>query len=162
MPFNTNAANNSVVYTDGTFSTSKVLTADQTVNNSATLVTVPEFKIPVGKYERFICRWNLFYTTNVAADLKYFVDIPASPTLFRLALTGVNPKAEELSEAPLTAEGSGVAIATDTGTDGFLQLNGIVNNGANAGDIIFQFAQNGAHASDTKILAGSYFEYQLF
>ena len=65
MPFNTNAANNSVVYTDGTFSTSKVLTADQTVNNSATLVTVPEFKIPVLNYDVFFDLFNIGTTLAI-------------------------------------------------------------------------------------------------
>lgn len=163
MPYNLNPTNNSTVYTSGEFFSGDVLTADQTVTNSATLVTVPTFTIGVGKFERVLFRYNVFYTTTAAGDLKYRVDIPTSPTLYRMVPELVVPAATAVTTPGLiTAEADGTGLAA-SGTDGWLRITGMLNNGANAGEIIFQFAQNTATPAESAVVrAGSFVEFMTF
>lgn len=162
MSVTVNSTNGSVIYSPDVMTVSQVLAADQTVTNSATLVTVPSFTIPVGKYERLLFRFNLFYTTTADGDLKYRVDVPASPTLYRLATEANPPAATALVTSVIASEADSTATAA-SGTDGFVRLTGILNNGANAGELIFQFAQNAATAAESAIVrAGSFVEYRRF
>jgi hypothetical protein len=163
MPYNLNPTNNSTVYTSGEFFSGDVLTADQTVTNSATLVTVPTFTLGVGKYERVLFRYNIFYTTTADGDFKYRVDVPASPTLYRLVPELIVPAATAVTTPGLiTAEADGTGVAA-SGTEGWLRLTGMLNNGANAGEILFQFAQNTATAAESAVVrAGSFVEFMTF
>ena len=162
MPFNSNSAAGTVVYTDGAYNTGLVLPADQTVTNSATLVEVPELTFAVGKYERVLVRYSIFYTTTADGDLKYRLEIPASPTAYRCLSSANPPAATALVTALITAEADATAVAA-SGTDGHLTLNALVNNGANRGEVQFQFAQNSATAAESVvILAGSSVEYMRF
>jgi hypothetical protein len=163
MPYNLNPTNNSTVYTSGEFFSGDVLTADQTVTNSATLVTVPTFTIGVGKYERVLFRMNIFYTTTADGDFKYRVDVPASPTLYRMVPELIVPAATAVTTPGLiTSEADGTGVAA-SGTDGWLRITGMLNNGANAGEILFQFAQNSATSAQSAVVrAGSFVEFMTF
>ena len=162
MPFNSNAAAGTVVYTDGAYNTGLVLPANQTVTNSAALVEVPELTFAIGKYERVLVRYSIFYTTTADGDLKYRLEIPASPTAYRCLSSANPPAAVALVTALITAEADATAVAS-SGTDGHLTLNALVNNGANSGEVQFQFAQNSATSAESVvILAGSSVEYMRF
>ena len=56
MPFINNTAAGVTTYTPGATSSSAILANDTAVNNSATLVEVDDFKIAVGKYERYVVK----------------------------------------------------------------------------------------------------------
>ena len=163
MPYNINPTTNTTVYTPGEFFSGRVLSADQTVTNSATLVTVPTFTIGVGKYERVLFRLNVFYTTTADGDFKYRLDVPASPTLYRMVPELIVPAATSVTTPGLiTAEADGTGLAA-SGTDGWLRITGMLNNGANAGEILFQFAQNTATSAQSAVVrAGSFIEFQQF
>ena len=160
MPFNQNTAAGTVVYTPGQLDARLLLPNDQEVASSTTLVSVPELKIPLGKYERVVFRFNIHISCHANGDAKWRVDIPGSPTLYSEATTGVNTDGSEF-DAHVTA-----ATTVDTGdlsgTGGFIRIDGVVDNGANAGHIDFQFAQRASDANATKILRGSYVEFQRF
>ena len=49
------------VYQPDVMNVGNIVDADQTVTNSATLVTVPQLTIPVGINERILFRYNIFY-----------------------------------------------------------------------------------------------------
>lgn len=163
MPYITNPTNNSTVYTPGQFNSGRVLSADQTVTNSDTLVTVPELTIAVGAYERVMLRYNVFFTTTADGDFKYRVDVPASPTLYRLVPELIVPDATAVTTpGVITAEADGTSLSA-AGTEGWLRLTAVVNNGANSGDILFQFAQNSATAAESAVVrAGSFVESMQF
>jgi len=162
MPFNSNATNDSIVYTDGSYNSGLVLSADQTVTNSAALVEVPALTFTIGKYERVLVRYSIFYTTTADGDLKYRLEIPATPTAYRCLSTANPPAAVASVTALITAEADATALAA-SGTEGHLGLNALVNNGANSGEVQFQFAQNSATAAESVIiLAGSSVEYMRF
>jgi hypothetical protein len=139
-----------------------VLDADQTVTNSATLVTVPQFTLPVGKNERILFRYNLFYTSTATGDLKYRVDVPASPTLYRLFSEEQAADATAIVCASITAEADDTVLFA-SGTDGFIRLTGVIANGSTAGQVLFQFAQNTQTGSQSAVIrAGSFLEYRIF
>lgn len=150
------------VYQPDMMQLANVVDADRTVTNSATLVTVPQLTIPVAANERVIFRATIFYTSTATGDFKYRVDVPASPTLYRLATENIASDVTAEVTSVLTTEADSAALLT-SGTDGVIQLSGILQNGTTAGSIIFQFAQNTATASQSAVVrAGSFLEYRRF
>lgn len=150
------------VYQPDSFVAGNVVDADQTVTNSATLVTVPQLTIPIGINERVIFRATLFYTSTATGDFKYRVDVPASPTLYRLFAEEQAADATAIVCSTITAEADDTVLFA-SGTDGTIRLTGILQNGSTAGNVIFQFAQNTATASQSAIIrAGSILEYRNF
>ena len=162
MSVTINSTNGAVVYQPDMMQLSNIVTANQTVTNSATLVTVPELTIPVGKYERVAFNYQIFYTTTASGDLKYRVDVPASPTSLRILLEEQAPAATATVTTILTSEADDTVLAA-SGTEGYINIKGVLVNGATAGDVIFQFAQNTATGSESAvILSGSFLEYRRF
>lgn len=150
------------VYQPDVLTAGNIVDADRTVNNSTTLVTVPQLTIPIGANERVLLRYTIQFTTGATADFKYFVDAPASPTLFRQAALSIDPAGAVAGGAILTAESNTASVVSASAAGGLLLLNVLVVNGVNAGNITFSFAQNGAEAVDTIVRAGSYLEYRYF
>ena len=150
------------VYQPDVMTLGNVVDADQTVTNSATLVTVPQLTIPVGINERVLFRYTIYYTSTATGDLKYRVDVPASPTLYRLATDNVADDVAAGVTSVIIAEADSTALLA-TGVNGVLRLSGVLSNGSTAGQVIFQFAQNTATAAQSAIIrAGSHFEYRYF
>ena len=160
MAFNANATNGSVVYVPGTRST-QILTADTSVATDTTLSEETGLTIKLGKYERIAFRYNIFFSTTANADFKYLVDVPAAITLYRLAATGVDTDAGEISTAPITAEGSEIAL-TANGTEGYLGLEGVLENGSAIDSLKFTWAQNTSHGDATLVRRGSSVEFIRF
>ena len=156
MPFLSNTVAGTVNYTSGQLSSQLILPNDTANNNSATLVTVPEFTIPVAKYERYIIKYNIFTTHNATADIKVKVDVPASPTIYRAQLISGGDE----GTTTLTAEGD-LELTTDTAND-IVEVKFLVQNGANAGDIVFSFAERDASGGGVILLGGSFAEYMRF
>ena len=159
MAFNQNASAGQVNFSAQEPIT-KVVLANQDVTSSTTLVDVSDLTIRIGKYERINFKYNIFYTTAAAGDIKYLIDTPASLTAYRVAQNGCDHAGAALASI-ITAEGSAIAI-TASGTDGCLQLSGTIENGATAGDIKFQFAQNTSDATAAKVLEGSSVQFYRF
>ena len=159
MAFNQNASAGQVVFSAQEPIT-KVVTANQDVTSSTTLVDVSDLTIRIGKYERINFKYNIFYTTAAAGDIKYLIDTPASLTAYRVAQNGCDHAGAALASI-ITAEGSAIAI-TASGTDGCLQLTGTIENGATAGDIKFQFAQNTSDGTAATVREGSSVQYYRF
>tara|TARA_R100000152_G_C6578055_1_gene42912 strand:+ start:39 stop:509 length:471 start_codon:yes stop_codon:yes gene_type:complete len=156
MPFYTNTAQGTLNYSAGIINSQLILPNDTAANNSATLSAIDEFKLRVGKYERFILKYTLFTTHDATSDIKVKVDVPASPTIYRAQL--VSGGAE--GTTTLTAEGD-LALTTATAND-VVEIKAVVQNGANAGDITFSFAERNDSGSGVTVLGGSYLEYIKF
>lgn len=150
------------VYQPDVLTAGNIVDADQSVISSTTLVTVPQFTIPIGANERVLLRYNIQFSAGATGDLKYFVDVPTSPTLFRQAALSVDPAGAVAGGAILTAESNTASVVSASAGGGLLLLNVVVANGTTAGNIIFQFAQNSSEAVNTTIRQGSYLEYRYF
>jgi hypothetical protein len=161
MSLTTNGAFGAV-YQPDIMQLGNVVDADQTVTNSATLVTIPQLTLPVGKNERVLFRYNLFYTSTATGDLKFRVDVPATPTLYRLFSEEQAADATAIVCSTITSEADETVLFA-TGTDGFIRVTGVLANGTTAGQIQFQFAQNTATGSQSAVIrAGSFLEYRIF
>ena len=159
MAFNQNASAGQVNFSAQEPIT-KVVLANQDVTSSTTLVDVSDLTLRIGKYERINFKYNIFYTTAAAGDIKYLIDTPASLTAYRVAQNGCDHAGAALASI-ITAEGRAIAI-TASGTDGCLQLTGTIENGATAGDIKFQFAQNTSDGTAATVREGSSVQYYRF
>ena len=157
--FLSNSTTNSVVYSSGTWTT-KVLPATQQVTNSDTLVSVPEFKVALGKYERMLLKYRIHWLQNTTGRIKFKIDTP-TVTAIHTAFSGVEPDGSVLSTYATGADPTlNVNIA---GTGGYVETEIVIENDATAGDINFQFAQYAATSATTAdILRGSYVEYRRF
>lgn len=150
------------VYQPDVMTLGNIVDADQTVTNSATLVTVPQLTLPIGTNERVLFRYTIYYTSTATGDFKYRVDVPASPTLYRLGIESFAADGSATVASVLTAEADSTVLFA-SGTDGFIRLQGVLANGSTAGQVIFQFAQNTQTGSQSAIVrAGSHFEYRYF
>ena len=112
----------------------------------------------------------VFYKTTDAADFKYRVTGPASPT--HLAIRPVHhvppwatPStfyrtygAWSQSISSLSATSSGYTNTEDT--YGHIVIEGILHNGSNSGNVTFGWSQDTSNASNTTVLAGSYVMYK--
>lgn len=150
------------VYQPDVFVAGNIVDADQTVTNSATLVTVPQLTLPIGINERIIFRATLFYTSTATGDFKYRVDVPASPTLYRLFAEEQAADATSVVCSTISAEADDTILFA-SGTEGVIRLSGVLQNGSTAGQVLFQFAQNTATAAQSAVIrAGSFLEYRNF
>ena len=162
MSVTINPTNDSVVYSPSNFEIGGVVAENITVTNSATLVEIPDLTLAVGKYERILFRATLFYTTTATGDLKYRVDVPASPTVYRVLTEENAPAATALVTSVLSAEADDTVLSASA-TEGVVRLTGVLVNGANVGEVQFQFAQNTATGAESAVmLAGSFIEYRRF
>jgi len=156
--FLSNSTTNSVVYSPGTWTT-KVLGTTQEVASSTTEVSVPEFKIALGKYERMLLKYRIHFQQNTTGRAKFKLDTP-TVTGIETAFTGVAADNSEISTTNGSADPT--YVHNIAGGAGYLEIEVVIENDATAGDINFQFAQNVSNATATKILRGSYVEYRRF
>lgn len=159
--YTTRADSGEIVFGPDDFLVS-VLDTDQTVTNSASVVTIPQFTIPVGVNERYLLRYGIFFSTTATGDFKYIVDVPASPTLYRQVSWGQGGGATTLT-TPAVATAEGELSVLGTVAEGFLFSNVMLVNGTTAGNVLFRFAQATATAAESAIVrAGSFVEIRKF
>ena len=172
MPFNTNSTYGNVVYSSPTWET-KILTNDGTTLSSATLATVSELDVPIGKYERIIGDLVLWWDTDGTNDLDMrIVNFDSSgsavATTLHYAAQAVvagdalsndeATNAPSLSVASTTTGGTGDQIGFMQGVDqdGFARVNfNALSTAATNGTLHFQFANASGSSAGTHLLAGS-------
>lgn len=123
----------------------------QAVNNSTTLVDDDALVFAIAANEIYVADFHLDISGNVAAGWKGAITVPAGATL--------KFQAEILAAAAIGVVGSTTTGGTAIGaTAAIIQahLHVCVVNGATAGNVQLQWAQNFAHGSDTKVLVNSY------
>tara|TARA_R100000152_G_C6642125_1_gene86370 strand:+ start:75 stop:614 length:540 start_codon:yes stop_codon:yes gene_type:complete len=179
MPFNSNTAQGTVVYSSPTWET-KILANDGTTLSSATVATVSELDIPIAKYERIIGDLVLWYDTDDTNDLDMrIVNFDSTgtqiATVLRYAAQGVVGGDALSNQEAATAPSISVASTTTTGTgdqigfrsevdgDAFVRVNfSALSNAGTNGTLHFQFANSSGSAAGTHLLAGSYITYKRF
>ena len=136
--------------------------ADQQKISSTTIGADDSLKITLAANTKYSIRLKVFFTTAATPDFKYRVSGPAAPVLIRRFITravgGGVPAMVAIGTAYDTAD---VALA-GSGNEGIIDEEIIVHNGANAGDFVFQWAQNTSNAAATIVRGGSSIEYTTF
>lgn len=154
-----NPANAVAVVTDNYRWQTISLASDQTVNNSVTLASTA-LTVAVAANTKYRIRGCAFLDTTAAADVKYSIVGPASPTLARISRTHAVPGVAPVAAILDSALPAAAALAGTGTTGGYVKWEMILHNGANAGSVVFQFAQN-TQTNDTGAIlrAGSYIEF---
>lgn len=127
------------------------LAADMTKNANTTLSDVTGVNFPIGANENWFFRCVLFIVSTTTADAKFTFTGPAAPTAVQFAI--------DAETGGITRYATAFASAISCGTVGVLEMvtiNGIVRNGATAGTVQLQFAQNTSDATNSVLQAGSY------
>ena len=136
--------------------TVKNKTADETVNNSTTLQDDDDLVVAILANETWIVEMVLLVTTDAGADFKLQVNGPTASAGY---VTAITTRYEAAAANDLVrgaaALGSPMSIVGTT-TAYTIKVTAIVRNGANAGNITLQWAQDAAVVADTKVLTDSY------
>jgi hypothetical protein len=135
---------------------------NETRNSDATLANDDELLFTMAAETKYAVRGRIFFDTAAAADFKFALTGPASPTLVRILRKHVDPNAlTTLIIASEVAYTASTAVAGGTGTTGgWVEFDAIIHNGDNEDTFAFQWAQNTSNAGDTIVRAGSYLEYR--
>jgi len=127
------------------------LGSTQTVNNSSTFVDIPDIVVPVLSGEIWHLRYYFLYITGTTPDIKF--GIKAGPVGLQMYLSmGISTAgaAQYLTglTLPMTAQGSIAGANTWALFEVFAEMS-------SSGDVIAQFAQAAATASNTQLLVGT-------
>ena len=177
MAFTNNTTYGTTAYNTGTFyDQSLILANDGSALSSATLATVSELAIPVGKYERVQGIYTLWYDTDTTNELSYRVanlaqsdgSTAVATTIMTQSVASValvkaanTPSAANLEcVTTYSTDGAGETIGVDSGISDaealFLQVyfNALVTAGTQ-GKLSLQLANITGTAGGTHLLAGS-------
>ncbi len=128
--------------------------SDNTLNNDSVLL----FAVSASLLYAF--RFIIFYDTPAAADFQFTLTVPAGYTLVRWEYNVVTPAAGSFSPVGCNTASGTVQNAPGTGTiGGYVEINGILENGVNVGNVTFRWAQLTSTASNTSVLLGSFLEW---
>lgn len=130
-------------------------TSDETVNNSAALQNDDTLVLAMAANTTYLLDLRLIVNTNATADFKYTFTVPAGATGNTHLFTGSNPDTAATSlQGPSSI--TATAAASGVAADQVILVQGIVIVSSTAGNLQFQWAQNTANASDTKVKTNSY------
>jgi len=125
-----------------------IKTSDETVNNSSSLQNDDELKFLMLAGETWAFEMVIFYDTGTTPDIKFkFAGAPSLSALWSFVDSDPNIVQEMADSASRIGGGAGNKRAC--------HIKGIVWNPSGMGNLTFQWAQNTADASDTKVLTGS-------
>lgn len=119
-------------------------TADETVNNSTTLQDDDDLKVHIKANESIAFTLFLIHTAGATDDVKLNFTIPSGATI-----------AFQNEDVPNSTLSSGDLVVPGLDNTGQATINGFLDNGATAGDMQLQWAQNSLVAADTKVLKNS-------
>ena len=173
MPYHANTTTGGVVYSSPIWETIVLAeqwetdaagygpASDQTAatDEGTTYRTITPLNIAIGKYERMILKYKIHYTQNTTGRAKFKLETP-TVTSIHSAATGLEPDGTILSDVDVAADP--VKEVDVAGTAGFLEWESIIENGATAGTVSFQFGQVANNAAPVIVLEGSYVEIKKF
>jgi hypothetical protein len=142
-------------------------TSDTTRNSTTTLTADPDLTFTPAANTNYAFEFEIFYTTATAADFKFGIDGPSTPTLFRASVRAIPPDnggsfnaGAELQMKLAAYETTGQSLTAASATDGYIQIIGIIQNGSNSSALAFTWAQNTSNAGDTTVHVGSRLRYR--
>ena len=144
--------------------TTIVKAVDESVTSSTALQNDDEFVKAIAANETWIVEGHLFVTGNSAGDIQWAFNVPAGATGWNTGLRIIATAASSNDNGAWSAiedlTDTGFRISgIITGTPVHVQVNAVVINGANAGNIQFRWAQNASNGTATVVEAGSYMTF---
>ena len=131
--------------------------ADQSITSSTTLTNDTELFAPVEANKNYHFRASVpFNLAGVVSGYKFTFASPSGHTNFVCTPLIYNGGTSTLlTVAPITTPGTAVAGALATSGDHYAAWEGVLENGASAGNINFQFAQNTSNGSAITVKRGA-------
>lgn len=128
---------------------------------TTTLAADPTLVIPIAANQMVTIRGMIDLSAAAACDFKYRFTGPASPTAVRLKnIHGIDGGTAPSNTLVAGYNASDMVFAHTSTFNGSVNVNISIENGANAGTIAFEWAQNVSDASNATVRANSFLEYQ--
>ena len=130
--------------------------SNESVSSSTTLQNDDELKYAMSANTNYHFEISVLYTGGTTGDMKFSITTPSGGDLWA---SGFIPSGGTVSLfGPITSSGGVVSGLDALGTTNptMIFIRGVVMNGATAGDLQFQWAQNASSATATTVYAGSY------
>jgi hypothetical protein len=129
--------------------------ADQSVTSSTTLVNDTHLKFAVAANETYIFQlWLFTYAADGTPDIKVTCTGPSGSTVLWSSSQVIFNAAAATTLTSVNTSGVSADLFVDANNRA-IQLYGTISNGATAGDLQFQWAQNTSSANSTTVKAGS-------
>ena len=129
--------------------------ADQSVTSSTTLVNDTHLKFAVAANETYIFQlWLFVYAADGTPDIKVTCTGPSGSTVLWSSSQVIFNAAGSTTLTSVNTSGVSADLFVDANNRA-IQLYGTIANGATAGDLQFQWAQNTSSANSTTVKAGS-------
>lgn len=138
----------------------------KTVDESRAGVNVPandtHLKFTMAANTKYAFRMLAIIDAPTNASVRYRWEGPAEPTLVRSQRKHVVSGGAGYAFVTVDTgySGSDSTMVSSANAAGSIELQGIVHNGANAGDFVFMWSQNSAGGGAVTVYAGSYVEYR--
>jgi len=129
-------------------------TADETVNNSATLQDDDALILALSASTTYRFEFELWYSTGAVPDFQFVPAYTGTQTATYHLTSFTVPAGTTSTREEVHTSFSTYNATAGGGTHGWARVEGILITNA-AGNLKIQWAQNTADASDTKVLAGS-------
>lgn len=132
--------------------------ADQTVNNSAVLVSSNYLILSVEANSSYVFSAFLIHTGPTTADFKYNLLLPSGALVRQGTWTPVAAVSSTNTTIAIDALDASTYNSGDLGTGTMVTMRptGLVVVSTTAGDAVVQFAQGSAVATDTVLKTGSW------
>lgn len=134
-------------------------TANETITNDNTNSNDNTLFFNMSANTTYVIQCKIFFDTSATPDFKYATVGPATPTSVRTTRYHVVPGTSAYINAFDIAATASTSVTGTGTTGGYVTMETIWQNGANAGTWAFQWAQNTANIANTTVLSGSYCEY---
>jgi hypothetical protein len=129
---------------------------DQSRSSTTALASDSLLTTNIGVSEARHFKFRIWYSTPTAADFKFDINGPASPTSLRYTISYIAPDDTSLTTGAIqTAYNVVTSLTATTNTDGYVEVAGVMENGSNEGALSFRWAQDTSNGSNTTVLAGS-------
>jgi hypothetical protein len=157
-----NTINVAGLYQNGTQVWSTVAkTSDETIQSDTTLNADAALVFAMSANTKYSFKLFVIFDTGATGDFKFRHAGPSSPTLVRIRRHHIIGAGTAYAGIAIDTAYSSVDVAVaGSAGPGVVEMDGIVHNGANAGNFEFQWAQNASEAVDTTVRAGSYIQYR--
>lgn len=134
-------------------------TLDESRQSTTAVANDAELFFPLAASTKYSIRGQIVCSGPTTADLKFGLGGPTSPTVVAVASIALNFSAV-VEPTYFNAFATTTSVQTSAAPSwSFITLDGIVQNGSNAGTFAFQWAQNASVASNTTVYAGSFLEW---
>jgi len=129
-------------------------TADEIVNNSTVLQNDDELFFPIAANKIWEFRFILLGIATGGGSFRFAQAVPAGAVLQSRAVAFELDPANPLKDSQSSGVGTPIIVHCDN-SNRIMVIEGLVVNGANAGNVQLQWCQAVLKAFDTKILRGS-------